>query len=154
MLPRLRGDTKLAPERAGADDQHQHDQHDRRAAAADQPGDPLAALGPRDRRGGGHDPPRSRWTYTATTMMTAWIIRATESGRSFWMIVAVISCISSAPIRVPSTRTWPPASGVPPITTAVIALSSMSSPTNDGSLAPSRAVLTTPATAASSPEST
>ena len=87
-------------------------------------------------------------------MMTAWIIRATESGRLCWITVAVMSCISSAPISVPRIRTRPPDSGVPPTTTAVIALSSMSSPTNDGSLAPSRAVLTTPATAASTPLST
>ena len=48
-------------------------------------------------------------------------------------------------------RTRPPVSGVPPTTTAVMALSSMSSPTNDGSLAPSRAVASTPASAASRP---
>jgi hypothetical protein len=43
-------------------------------------------------------------------------------------------------------------SGVPPTTTAVIALSSMSWPMADGSLAVRRAVASTPATAASTPE--
>jgi hypothetical protein len=42
-------------------------------------------------------------------------------------------------------------SGVPPTTTAVIAESSIRTPTFDGSLAPSLAVATMPATAASKP---
>ncbi len=43
---------------------------------------------------------------------------------SCWISVAEISCISTAPATVPSTRTLPPLNGVPPTTTAVIALSS------------------------------
>ena len=55
-----------------------------------------------------------------------------------------MSCMSRAPASVPTIRTWPPVSGVPPTTTAVMALSSMRTPTNDGSLAPCRAVTSTP----------
>ena len=61
-------------------------------------------------------------------MITAWIMRAPESGRLWVISVAAISCISSAPASVPTIRTRPPDSGVPPTTTAVIALSSMSLP--------------------------
>jgi hypothetical protein len=84
-------------------------------------------------------------------MMTACVIRDTESGRSCWITVATISCIRSAPIRVPTTLIRPPDNGVPPTTTAVMALSSIRRPTNEGSLAPRRAVFTTPASAASTP---
>ena len=55
---------------------------------------------------------------------------------------------------MPATLISPPASGVPPTTTAVIALSSISNPTKDGSEAPERADASTPAIAASPPDST
>ncbi len=54
-------------------------------------------------------------------MMAAWAIWAVESGRSCLTRVARSSCISTAPATVPSTRTEPPLSGVPPTTTAVMA---------------------------------
>ena len=69
---------------------------------------------------------------TAARMIAAWTIRVAESGRLWVISVAEISCISIAPASVPTIRTLPPDSGVPPTTTAVIALSSMRLPTNDG----------------------
>ena len=68
--------------------------------------------------------------------------------------MAVISCMNSAPATVPSTRTRPPVSGVPPTTTAVIAASSMFRPWLDGSASAPWPTSSTPASAASTPEST
>src|SRR5215218_5918909 len=76
---------------------------------------------------------------------------AQVKGRSFAIKVLLISCIRSAPITVPMTFTLPPLKGVPPSTTAVIAESSIRRPMLDGSLAPRRAVATTPAKAARRP---
>ena len=76
-------------------------------------------------------------------------MRVAESGRLCVISVAEISCISIAPASVPTIRTWPPDNGVPPTTTAVIALSSIRLPRNDGSDALTRAVWMIPATAAS-----
>ncbi|CAO0827370.1 hypothetical protein SMICM17S_07187 [Streptomyces microflavus] len=85
-------------------------------------------------------------------MMAAWAICAVESGRSCLTRVARSSCISRAPATVPSTRMEPPLSGVPPTTTAVMAESSMRVPSEDGSLAVSRAVARIPASAAIVPQ--
>lgn len=60
----------------------------------------------------------------------------------------------TAPATVPPMLMRPPVSGVPPTTTAVIAESSMRLPSEVGSLAWRRAVASTPATAASSPDTT
>ena len=80
--------------------------------------------------------------------MSTW---AQVKGKSFAIKVLLISCIKSAPITVPTTLTLPPLRGVPPTTTAVIAESSIRRPMLEGSLAPRRAVATTPARAARSP---
>ncbi len=85
---------------------------------------------------------------TAARMISAWTIRVAELGRLWVIKVAAISCISIAPASVPTMRTRPPDKGVPPTTTAVIALSSMRFPTNEGSEALSRAVWMIPAIAA------
>src|SRR5215210_423868 len=76
---------------------------------------------------------------------------AQVKGRLFAIKVLLISCIKSAPITVPMTFTLPPLKGVPPTTTAVMAESSIRRPMLDGSLAPRRAVATTPARAARRP---
>lgn len=60
----------------------------------------------------------------------------------------------TAPATVPPMLTRPPVSGVPPTTTAVMADSSIRLPSDVGSLACSRAVASTPATAASSADTT
>jgi predicted ABC-type sugar transport system permease subunit len=88
-----------------------------------------------------------------SVLIAAWTIWAVESGRSCLINVARTSCISTAPITVPRMRTRPPVSGVPPTTTAVMAESSISSPMSAGSLAPSRAVASTPAIPANTPHS-
>ena len=54
-------------------------------------------------------------------MINAWTMRASASERSWRINVAKINCINRAPATVPDTLISPPASGVPPTTTAVIA---------------------------------
>lgn len=61
-------------------------------------------------------------------MMTAWTMRAAESGTSWETSVVVSSWMKTAPTTVPRILTWPPLRAPPPTTTAVIAVSSISSP--------------------------
>ena len=67
---------------------------------------------------------RLRWSATAATMISAVTIRRSESVRLWLTSVVLTSCMSSAPMTVPTIRMRPPVSGVPPTTTAVMANSS------------------------------
>ena len=64
----------------------------------------------------------------AAMMISASTMRAPESGTLCETSVVSSSWMNTAPTTVPRIRTWPPESAPPPTTTAVMAVSSISSP--------------------------